>query len=97
MEKKVIVDENLIILWEKFKNPENEFVWKLIDGCELRGYRNGGIEISFKHPNFIVNVGNGTAKEFVEVTDMIKKQIKDKYNIDLNLEVELFNGRENWS
>lgn len=76
-----------------FKNPEGEFVWKLIDGCDLRGYRSGGIEISFKHPNFIVNVGNGTSKEFIEVTELIKKQIKEKYNIDLNLEVELFDGK----
>ncbi|MBR2808946.1 MAG: UDP-N-acetylmuramate dehydrogenase [Erysipelotrichaceae bacterium] len=73
-----------------FKNPEGQYVWQLIDGCNLRGHKINGIQISEKHPNFVVNIGGGQAKDFVAAIDLIKRSIKDKYGIDLKLEVELF-------
>lgn len=73
-----------------FKNPENNFVWKLIDGIGLRGYRLNDIQVSEKHPNFIINNGNGKSEEFLSITNKIKKEVKEKYDIDLNLEVEIF-------
>ena len=77
-----------------FKNPEGHYVWQLIDGCELRGHKINGIQISENHPNFVVNNGGGKAKDFVAAIDLIKESIKEKYDIDLKLEVELFRDGE---
>lgn len=73
-----------------FKNPESCFSWQLIDAVGLRGYQKNGITISEKHPNFIVNKGNGKAKDFLDVVKMIKEKIYYKYNVKMELEVELF-------
>lgn len=74
-----------------FRNGDDFFVWKLIDDVGLRGYKINDIEVSSKHSNFIINNGNGTAKDFIEMSDLIRKKVKDKYNIDLIEEVEKFN------
>ena len=74
-----------------FRNPENDFAWRLIDACGFRGYRYNGIEVSSKHPNFILNVENATANDFISTTNLIRLKVKDNYGIDLIMEVELFN------
>lgn len=74
-----------------FKNPEENFAWHYIDGIGLRGYRHNGIEVSAKHPNFILNVDKASAKDFIETTDYIIEKVKEKYDVDLIMEVEKFN------
>lgn len=74
-----------------FRNPENEAAWKLIDSIGYRGYKQNGIEVSSKHSNFIINAGNGTGEDYLDVALKIQKEIKDKYNIKLVMEVEKFN------
>lgn len=74
-----------------FCNPESDFSWRYIEGVGMRGYTLGGIQVSDKHPNFIVNIGNATAKEFLEVTSLIQRRVKEKYGISLRREIELFN------
>lgn len=74
-----------------FKNPRDNYAWQLIDGAGLRGYRADGIEISAKHPNFIVNKGNGQATDFIKAAELIKSKVKERYGIELLMEVELFN------
>lgn len=73
-----------------FKNPENQFVWQLIDGIGMRGFQRNGLEVSQKHPNFIVNKGGAKFEDFIFITNKIKQDVKDKYGIDLFLEAELF-------
>ena len=74
-----------------FKNPEGDFAWRLIDGVGLRGYKCHGIEVSDKHPNFIINTNGATASDFIMTTNYIKAKVKAQYDIDLVMEVELFN------
>ena len=74
-----------------FRNGDDFFVWKLIDELGLRGYKINNIEVSEKHSNFIINNGGGNAKDFIEMTSLIRKKVKEKYNIDLIEEVEKFN------
>lgn len=74
-----------------FKRPKDKegnqlFVWKLFDGVNLRGYRFGDAMVSEKHPGFIVNVGNATVSEMTQVINECKKRVKDKYDVDLELE-----------
>ena len=74
-----------------FKNPDGDFAWRLIDAVGLRGYKYHGIEVSEKHPNFIINTSGATASDFIMTTNYIKTLVKSEFNIDLVMEVELFN------
>lgn len=74
-----------------FRNPENDFAWKLIDGIGYRGYCLNDVCVSDKHSNFIVNNGNGTAEDYLEIAYEIQDKVKEKYGIKLVMEVEKFN------
>lgn len=74
-----------------FKNPEGDYAWRLIDGVGLRGYEYHGILVSDKHPNFILNIDDARADDFITTTNFIKAKVKDTYGVDLIMEVELFN------
>lgn len=74
-----------------FRNPEGDFAWRLIDACGFRGYQYNGIEVSSKHPNFILNVNSATAEDFIATTNLIRLKVKDTFDVDLIMEVELFN------
>lgn len=74
-----------------FRNPENEAAWKLIDSIGFRGYRQNGVEVSSKHSNFIINAGDGKGEDYLDVALKIQEKIKEKYNINLVMEVEKFN------
>lgn len=74
-----------------FRNPEGDYAWRLIDGVGFRGYHYRGVEVSSKHPNFIVNAGGATADDFIATANLIKAKVKDQYDVDLIMEVEFFN------
>lgn len=72
-----------------FRNPEGLSAGKLIEDAGLKGYKIGGAKISIKHANFIVNTGDATYEDILELIDYTKKKIKEIYNIDLILEQEI--------
>lgn len=74
-----------------FRNPENHQAWSLIDGIGYRGKQIGGAQVSEKHVNFIINKDNATGTDFLELVSDIKEKVKDKYGIELHMEVEKFN------
>ena len=74
-----------------FRNPEDGFAWKLIDGIGYRGYRINDVCVSEKHSNFIVNEGHGTAQDYLNIVYQIQDKVKEKYGIKLVMEVEKFN------
>ena len=74
-----------------FRNPDDIPAWKLIDGVGLRGYRIGGVSVSEKHSNFIVNDKDGTGEDIYNLVNKIKEEVKKEYNVDLQLEPELIN------
>lgn len=74
-----------------FRNPKDDFAWKLIDSIGYRGYRLGGVCVSEKHSNFIVNEENGKAEDYLNIVYQIQDKIKEKYGIRLVMEVEKFN------
>ena len=69
-----------------FRNPDNMYAGELIEKLNLKGYRVGDAEVSEKHANFIVNVGNATGNDIIELIKIIKKEVKSKYDVDLKLE-----------
>lgn len=74
-----------------FRNPEEIPAWKLIEGVGFRGKRIGDAVVSEKHVNFIVNENHASAKDFITLVTDVQKAVKDKYDIDLYMEVEKFN------
>lgn len=74
-----------------FRNPDNGFAWKLIDSIGYRGISRNGVCVSEKHSNFIVNVGNGTAEDYLGIAYEVQDKVKEKYGIKLVMEVEKFN------
>ena len=73
-----------------FKNPNSkQAAGYLIDQANLKGIRIGDAEISVKHANFIINHGKASSKDILELIKLIKTKVKQKFNIDLQLEVKL--------
>jgi UDP-N-acetylmuramate dehydrogenase len=59
--------------------------WQLIDKAGLRGYKVGGVEVSEKHANFLLNVGGGTFADVVAVTEKIKEEVPEIASIEMRL------------
>ncbi|MDD5428661.1 MAG: UDP-N-acetylmuramate--L-alanine ligase [Candidatus Omnitrophica bacterium] len=74
-----------------FKNPPDfQFTCgQMIDMLGLKGACVGGAEISPRHANFIVNKGGATCEDVLGLADMVKKKVKDNYDIDLEFEVKV--------
>ncbi len=70
-----------------FKNPEGDTAGRIIDSLGLKGYSIGKAGVSIRHANFIVNKGCATAKDVTELIKHIKKEVKEKTNIDLQTEI----------
>ncbi|MBI2559856.1 MAG: UDP-N-acetylmuramate dehydrogenase [Planctomycetes bacterium] len=73
-----------------FKNPEGYCAGALIEQAGLKGQRVGGAIVSEKHANFIINTGNATAVNVLELVDAIKGDVLRKFNILLELEIQVW-------
>lgn len=71
-----------------FKRPEGHFAGKLIEDCGLKGRRVGGAEVSNKHAGFIVNVGGAKAGDVLELVDIIKTEVMEKFGVELEPEIK---------
>ncbi|WHY02293.1 UDP-N-acetylmuramate dehydrogenase [Neobacillus sp. DY30] len=76
-----------------FRNPLPNYAGKLIEAAGLKGFQMGGAKISEMHGNFIVNAGNATAKDVLDLIQYIKETIMNLYGIKMETEVEII-GRE---
>lgn len=61
----------------------------LIDQADLKGKRIGGAQVSEKHGNFLVNLGNATASDVLQLISLIKMRIRDEYGLQMEEEVQL--------
>ena len=71
--------------FEKYKKIPAAF---LIEQASLKGYQIGGAQMSEKHANFLVNKKDARAEDVVNLSDHVKKVIKEKYDILLEEEVQ---------
>jgi UDP-N-acetylmuramate dehydrogenase len=76
-------------LGSMFKNPPGEAAGRLIDQCGLKGTRVGEAEISTVHANFFVNHGQAKASDVKALIDLAQQRVKEKFDIELELEIEL--------
>lgn len=72
-----------------FKRPEGHFAGQLIEESGLKGYRVGDAMVSEKHAGFVVNVENATAEDILSVIRHVQKEVKLRFNIELETEVKL--------
>ncbi|MED4920850.1 UDP-N-acetylmuramate dehydrogenase [Weizmannia sp. CD-2023] len=72
-----------------FKRPPGYFAGKLIQDSGLQGKRIGGVEVSTKHAGFMVNVGGGTATDYMNLIKFVQKTVKEKFGVDLETEVKI--------
>jgi len=70
-----------------FKNPSGLSVGELIEKSGLKGKIIGDAQISEKHCNFIVNLGRAEAKDVLALINLVKKEVKNKF--DINIEEEI--------
>lgn len=72
-----------------FKRVFDESAGFYIDQLGLKGKRIGGAEISKKHANFIINTGNATTDDFIELSNYIAEEVSTNYGFELEKEVKL--------
>ncbi len=61
----------------------------LIDQAGLKGLQQGGVQVSKKHAAFMVNTGDATAKDILNLIEQVKNMVQEKFNVKLEEEVFL--------
>lgn len=69
-----------------FKRPEGNYAAALIEQCGLKGVHVGGAEVSEKHSGFIINKGNATFTELMELIRIVKDTVRKKTGYSLECE-----------
>ena len=72
-----------------FKRGEDFITAKLIDESGLKGYSIGGAEVSNKHAGFIVNKGNATAKDIIDLINYVKDKVYEEFGKEVQEEVKI--------
>ncbi len=70
-----------------FKRHPDYIVAKIIDECGLKGYTIGGAQVSEKHAGFIVNRGNASSSDVLELISYIRNIIDNKYGFEPECEI----------
>lgn len=69
-----------------FKRPRGRFVGPMIDELGLKGFSIGGAKISEKHSGFIVNTGNATGQDILDLIRIIQEKVTEKFDVYLEIE-----------
>lgn len=77
-----------------FKRGTDFITAKLIDECGLKGYQIGGAKVSEKHAGFLINIGNATAEDMLELITYVKEQVKEKFGKTIELEIKIIGENE---
>ncbi len=72
-----------------FKRGDGFITAQLIDACGLKGYQIGGAQISTKHAGFIVNTGNATCEDVLQLAKYIQQVIQETYQKKIELEFDV--------
>lgn len=71
-----------------FKNPPGDKAWRLIDAAGCRGLTIGGAQVSEKHCNFLLNLGNATSTEIEALGEEVRRRVKADSGIELEWEIQ---------
>jgi UDP-N-acetylmuramate dehydrogenase len=72
-----------------FRNPPGDHAARLIEASGLKGLKIGGAQVSEKHANFIVNLGNATAADIENLINEVRAVVQQKTGITLHPEVRI--------
>ena len=75
-----------------FKRPEGYFVVKLVQDCGLRVKQIGGAQVSEKHTGFMINTGDATCKDVLDLIKYVQDTVFEKFGVHLKTEVEIIGG-----
>jgi len=72
-----------------FKRPPGYYAGKLIQDAGLKGARIGDAQVSELHSGFIINLGNATAQDVLDLIKLIQERVKEKFGVDMQPEVRI--------
>lgn len=72
-----------------FRNPPGDHAARLIESCELKGYRIGDAMVSPKHANFIVNVGKARGSDIERLIQEVRETVSRERGVELEPEVRV--------
>ena len=72
-----------------FRNPQDEAAGKLIETAGLKGLTVGRAQVSEKHGNFIVNLGEATAADVLKLMDIVRERVLEVHRVRLEPEIKV--------
>lgn len=70
-----------------FKRPQGNFAGTLIEQCGLKGKTIGGAQVSEKHAGFIINIGEATCKDVLDLVEFVQNTVKEETGYFLEREI----------
>lgn len=71
-----------------FKNPPGHKAWELVDAAGCRGLRKGEAQVSEKHTNFLLNLGNATSADIEGLGEEVRQRVKRNSGVELEWEIQ---------
>ena len=71
-----------------FKNPPGQKAWELIDAAGCRGLKMGDAQVSEKHANFLINIGDAKAADIENLGEEVRKRVLAKSGVSLEWEIK---------
>jgi UDP-N-acetylmuramate dehydrogenase len=72
-----------------FKNPPGDYAGRLIELAGLKGKRRGDAMVSAKHANWIVNAGEASSRDILDLITLVRKTVSEKTGVNLELEIKV--------
>lgn len=71
-----------------FKNPPGHKAWQLVDEAGCRGLKRGDAQVSEKHTNFLLNLGNATSADIEALGEDVRRRVKETSGVTLEWEIQ---------
>lgn len=75
-----------------FKNPKGDYAGRLIEAAGCKGLRMGDAQVSSKHANFIVNLGDARAQDVIKLITIVQQSVKNKSKVNLEPEIRIMSN-----
>jgi UDP-N-acetylmuramate dehydrogenase len=73
-----------------FKNPRGMSAGMLVDQCGLKGERVGNVEVSPRHANFFIANPGATAREVLQLIDLVRNRVAERMGVELETQIEIW-------
>ncbi|OYY69093.1 MAG: UDP-N-acetylenolpyruvoylglucosamine reductase [Sphingomonadales bacterium 17-56-6] len=71
-----------------FKNPDGHKAWQLVDAAGCRGLQIGGAQVSEKHTNFLINIGDATSADIEALGEEVRARVMAQSGVELTWEIQ---------